>query len=94
MGPPFIQVNGYTTVGDPITGPRDSYENSFDYSGSLNWVHGKHDVKFEADISIGRSMWFRIQDRTGLTTGSTRAHFSNSIQLPMPDNLARPAATL
>jgi hypothetical protein len=46
VGPPFIQVNGYSTIGDPITGPRNSYENSFDYSGSLSWVHGKHDVKF------------------------------------------------
>ena len=33
-GPPFIQVNGYTSVGDPITGPRNTYENAFDYSGS------------------------------------------------------------
>ena len=48
VGPPFIQVNGYTTVGDPITGPRNSYENSFDYSGSISWVHGKHDVKLGA----------------------------------------------
>jgi Carboxypeptidase regulatory-like domain len=45
-GPPFIQVNGYTSIGDPITGPRDSYENSFDYSGALNWVHGAHEMKF------------------------------------------------
>jgi hypothetical protein len=46
VGPPFIQVNGYTTVGDPITGPRNSYENAFDYSGSLGWVHGRHELKF------------------------------------------------
>jgi Carboxypeptidase regulatory-like domain/TonB dependent receptor len=46
VGPPFIQVNGYTTVGDPITGPRDSYENAFDYSGSLSWVRGRHEFKF------------------------------------------------
>ncbi|MBZ5656539.1 MAG: TonB-dependent receptor [Acidobacteriia bacterium] len=45
-GPPFIQVNGYTTIGDPITGPRNTYENSFDYSGSLSWVHGQHDLRF------------------------------------------------
>ncbi len=45
-GPPFIQVNGYTTVGDPITGPRNSYENAYDYNGSLSWVRGKHDLKF------------------------------------------------
>ena len=45
-GPPFIQVNGYSTVGDPITGPRNTYENVFDYSGSLSWVRGKHTLKF------------------------------------------------
>ena len=46
IGPPFIQVNGYTTVGDPITGPRNSYENAYDYTGSLSWVRGKHELKF------------------------------------------------
>jgi hypothetical protein len=45
-GPPFIQVNGYSSVGDPITGPRNTYENVFDYSGSLSWVRGKHELKF------------------------------------------------
>jgi len=45
-GPPFIQVNGYTLIGDPITGPRNTYENVFDYSGSLSWVRGKHELKF------------------------------------------------
>jgi len=45
IGPPFIQVNGYTSVGDPITGPRNTYENAYDYSGSLSWVHARHDVK-------------------------------------------------
>jgi len=47
-GPPFIQVNGYTTTGDPITGPRNTYENAFDYSGSLSWVRGAHELKFGA----------------------------------------------
>ena len=46
VGPPFIQVNGYTTIGDPITGPRNTYENAFDYSSSLSWVHGRHELKF------------------------------------------------
>jgi hypothetical protein len=39
-------VNGYATVGDPITGPRNTYENVYDYSGSLSWVRGKHELKF------------------------------------------------
>jgi hypothetical protein len=46
VGPPFLQVNGYTIVGDPITGPRNSYEDAFDYSGALSWVRGRHDLKF------------------------------------------------
>ena len=45
-GPPFMQVNGYTTVGDPITGPRNTYQNTFDYSGALTWIHGRHQLKF------------------------------------------------
>ena len=46
VGPPFIQVNGYTTVGDPITGPRNTFENAYDYNGSLSWVRGRHEIKF------------------------------------------------
>jgi hypothetical protein len=46
IGPPFIQINGYTSVGDPITGPRDSFENAYDESGSLSWIRGKHELKF------------------------------------------------
>jgi Carboxypeptidase regulatory-like domain len=45
-GPPFIQVGGYASIGDPITGPRNTYQNSFDYSGSLTWVRGRHQFKF------------------------------------------------
>ena len=45
-GPPFIQVGGYATVGDPITGPRNTFQNTFDFSGSLNWIHGRHEFKF------------------------------------------------
>jgi Carboxypeptidase regulatory-like domain/TonB dependent receptor len=45
-GPPFIQVGGYASVGDPITGPRNTFQNTFDLSGSLNWIHGRHELKF------------------------------------------------
>ncbi len=45
-GPPFIQVGGYASVGDPITGPRNTFQNTFDLSGSLGWIHGRHDLKF------------------------------------------------
>ena len=45
-GPPFIQVSGYSSVGDPITGPRNTLQNTFDLSGSLSWIHGRHELKF------------------------------------------------
>jgi len=45
-GPPFIQVAGYASVGDPITGPRDTYQNTFDFSGSLSWIRGRNEMKF------------------------------------------------
>lgn len=46
IGPPFVQVGGYASIGDPITGPRNTYQNSFDFSGSLTWVRGRHELKF------------------------------------------------
>jgi outer membrane receptor protein involved in Fe transport len=45
-GPPFIQVSGYSSVGDPITGPRNTFQNTFDLSGSLSWIHARHELKF------------------------------------------------
>ena len=45
-GPPFIQIGGYAAVGDPITGPRNTFQNTFDLSGSLSWIHGPHEFKF------------------------------------------------
>src|SRR6202522_4288342 len=45
-GPPFIQVGGYASVGDPITGPRNTHQNTFDLSGSLSWIRGRHEFKF------------------------------------------------
>jgi hypothetical protein len=45
-GPPFIQVGGYASVGDPITGPRNTFQNTFDASGSVSWIHGRHEFKF------------------------------------------------
>src|SRR5208283_4778205 len=46
IGPPFVQVGGYASIGDPITGPRNTYQNSYDFSGSLTWVRGRHQIKF------------------------------------------------
>jgi outer membrane receptor protein involved in Fe transport len=44
-GPPFFIVNGYSSVGDPITGPRDTVQNSFEISDSIAHVRGHHTIK-------------------------------------------------
>ena len=46
IGPPFIQVAGFASIGDPITGPRNTYENNFDVNGSVTWIRGRHEMKF------------------------------------------------
>lgn len=50
-GPPFIQFGGggYASIGDPITGPRNTYENAYAVSESLTWIHGRHELKFGGD---------------------------------------------
>jgi outer membrane receptor protein involved in Fe transport len=45
IGPPFVQVSGYASIGDPITGPRNTYESAFDESASLTWIRGRHELK-------------------------------------------------
>jgi len=46
IGPPFVQVGGYASIGDPIAGPRNTYQNTYDFSGSLTWIKGRHQYKF------------------------------------------------
>lgn len=44
-GPPFFIVSGYASVGDPITGPRDTAQNTFEASDSLAHIAGAHSLK-------------------------------------------------
>ncbi len=49
-GPPFVEVEGYASVGNPITGPDDAYQNTFAFNDSLDWTHGRNAVKFGGGI--------------------------------------------
>lgn len=44
-GPPYFIVNGYGSVGTPITGPRDSVQNDYEVYDSLSLVRGSHSIK-------------------------------------------------
>jgi hypothetical protein len=43
-GPPFIQVPGYANIGNPITGPRNTYQTTYSVSDSLSWIYGRHQI--------------------------------------------------
>ncbi len=45
-GPPFIITSGIASVGNPITGPRNTLQNSYEFNDSISWIHGRHSLKF------------------------------------------------
>ena len=49
-GPPFFIVNGYASVGDPITGPRNSVQNTFEVYDGLAHTAGRHNLKFGGEF--------------------------------------------
>lgn len=50
LGPPYFIVNGYASVGNPITGPRNSAQNDYEIYESLSLVRGNHTIKFGGDF--------------------------------------------
>ncbi len=45
-GPPFIITTGLASVGNPITGPRNTIQNSYEFNDSVSWLRGRHSFKF------------------------------------------------
>ena len=50
QGPPFLIVSGYASVGDPITGPRNTAQNTWEIYDSLSHTRGRHSIKAGADF--------------------------------------------
>lgn len=46
VGLPFVEVGGYASIGNPITGPALDYQNTYSLTDSVAWVRGKHELKF------------------------------------------------
>jgi len=49
-GLPYIDIPGYANIGDPLTGPRDTYQNTLAGLDSLTWVHGRHQFQLGGGI--------------------------------------------
>ena len=50
QGVPYLIVSGYASLGNPITGPQNTYQNNFQGSYSIAMTRGRHNLKFGADI--------------------------------------------
>jgi len=49
-GPPFLIVSGYASTGNPITGPRDTTQNTYEVHDSVSHVAGAHSFKFGGEF--------------------------------------------
>ena len=45
IGPPYLIVSGYASAGDPMVGPTDTHQNTYQYTYSLAHTAGKHSFK-------------------------------------------------
>ena len=50
-GVPYLIVSGYASLGNPITGPQNTYQNDYQGSYSIAMTRGRHNLKFGADIT-------------------------------------------
>jgi len=51
QGVPYLIVSGYASLGNPITGPQNTYQNDYQGSYSLATTRGRHNLKFGADLT-------------------------------------------
>jgi hypothetical protein len=50
-GVPYLIVSGYASLGNPITGPEDTYQTDYQGSYSLAMTRGRHNLKLGADLT-------------------------------------------
>jgi hypothetical protein len=50
QGPPFFIVNGYASIGDPITGPRNTAQNTYEIYDGIARTSGAHSIKFGGEF--------------------------------------------
>ncbi len=49
-GVPYLIVSGYASLGNPITGPQNTYQNDYQGSYSIAMTRGRHNLKFGAEL--------------------------------------------
>src|SRR5580698_9985417 len=51
QGDPYLIVSGYASLGNPITGPQNTYQNDYQGSYSLALTRGRHNLKLGAELT-------------------------------------------
>lgn len=59
-GLPIVSISGLSALGTEGPIPALRYENSFQWVDNVTWVHGKHRIKFGADIHRMRDDFYQI----------------------------------
>ena len=59
-GLPIISISGLSGLGTEAPIPALRYENMFEWIDNVTWIHGKHHIKFGADIHRIRSDFYQI----------------------------------
>ena len=59
-GLPIISISGLSALGTTGPIPALRYENSFQWLDNVTWIHGRHKVKFGADIHRIRGDFYQI----------------------------------
>ena len=50
-GVPYLIVSGYSNLGNPITGPQNTYQNDYQASYSIAMTRGRHNLKAGAELT-------------------------------------------
>jgi len=50
QGVPYLIVSGYASLGNPIVGPQNTYQNDYQGSYSIAMTRGHHNLKFGAEL--------------------------------------------
>ena len=50
-GTPYLIVSGYASLGDPIVGPQNTYQNNYQLSDSISMTRGRHSFKFGGEFT-------------------------------------------
>ena len=79
QGPPFFIVSGYASIGDPITGPRDTTQNTLQAYDAISHVTGSHN--FRAGVDFRRN-------QINMTEGIASNGFFVFAPFPLSDSFA------